>query len=259
MFETVEHVIPGEYDVVAIPSATRASEALQTMLEHRYSQIPVVDGDRLVGVFSLWSLATHLHNSPEVAIGTLEVGDLVQSLPTVTVEDSLHSVLDLLYTHEALLVNSPQGLQAVTTAWDFLDYFYKIARPYVLLREVELALRELIRRCAPAHQLGAAIEAALAKKYEMLEKPLPSLLDEMTFDEVRAIIDNKTNWPLFEGILGRNRLLVSSKLKMLREIRNDVFHFRSEHLSIMQYKALAGAREWLLRAVSQLPEQEENP
>ena len=258
MFETVEQVILGDYDVLTVPPGTKATDTLKLMLDNRYSQIPVVDGDQVVGVFSLWSLAAHLHNSPRIAIEKLEVGDLVEPLPTVTVEDSLHSVFHLLSKEEALLVDSPQGLQAITTAWDFLAYFYRIAHPYILLREIELSLRELIRRCAPDEQLADAARVALQKKYKNLGKgTVPTNLHEMTFDDYRAIVDNKTNWPLFEGVLGRNRELVGSRLSKLRDIRNDVFHFRAEQLDGADHTALASSREWLLRAAGRLPDRSE--
>jgi hypothetical protein len=67
----------------------------------------------------------------------------------------------------------------------------------------------------------------------------------MTFDDYRAIIICSANWPLFESLLGHNRDLVAAKLERLRDIRNDVFHFRSD-ISLLDHQHLATSRDWLL-------------
>ena len=117
-----------------------------------FSQLPVVENGEILGVFSLWSLAENLALFPKLKVQDvleeMEVGELMEQLPKVTVKDSLHSILSQLERHDALLVDSPHGLQAVATPSDVLRYFYNVARPFILLQEIELALRELIEVCA---------------------------------------------------------------------------------------------------------------
>src|SRR5205814_1160299 len=84
-----------------------------------------------------------------------------------------------------------------------------------------------------------------AKGYEARNRPVPSNLSEMTFEDYRSIVTSTANWPLFEEILGHNRDLVSAKLEQLREIRNEVFHFRSD-ISLLKHQHLATSRDWLL-------------
>jgi hypothetical protein len=66
-----------------------------------------------------------------VKVYDLPVEDVMEKLPTVTVEDSLDSVLEQLKKYEAVLVSSPRDLQAVATATDVLNYLSTIARPFV--------------------------------------------------------------------------------------------------------------------------------
>jgi hypothetical protein len=248
-FHDVGSVFPGEVSIVSVTPQTPAGEALKLMLEKRFSQLPVMENGEVIGVFSLWSLAQNLVLSPGIKVETLlknmEVGELMEQLPKVTVMESVHSILGLLERHEAVLVNSPHGLQAVATSSDVLRYFYKVARPYILLQEIELALRNLIELCAPGEKLTECIDRALAKAFQARNRPLPADLKEMSFEDYRTIVTCTANWPLFEGLLGHNRDLVSAKLERLREIRNEVFHFRSD-ISLLDHQHLATSRDWLL-------------
>lgn len=248
-FHDVGSVFPGEVNIVSVSPETSAGVALKIMLEKRFSQLPVIQKGEVLGVFSLWSLAQNLVLTPGIKVETLlekmEVGELMEQLPKVTVKESIHSILGHLERHEAVLVDSPHGLQAVATSTDVLRYFYKVARPYILLQEIELALRNLIELCAPREQLKECIDRALAKSYEARKWPLPSNLKAMSFEDYRSIITCSSNWPVFETLLGHNRDLVSAKLERLREIRNDVFHFRAD-ISLLDHQHLATSRDWLL-------------
>lgn len=107
-FHDVGSVFPGEVNIVSVTPQTPAGEALKLMLEKRFSQLPVIENGEVLGVFSLWSLAQQLALAPQMKVQELEVGELMEQLPTVTVKDSVHSILSLLDRHDALLVNSPQ-------------------------------------------------------------------------------------------------------------------------------------------------------
>jgi len=244
-FHEVGNLFPGETSVESVSGETPVLDALEIMLEKRYSQLPVMDNGVVRGVFSLWSLAHQVAIAPALKIDGLLVEDVMEDLPFVTVKDSLHYTLGLLEQHEALLVNSPHGLQAMVTAFDVLRYFYHVARPFILIWEIELALRSLIELCAPGDKLKECINQALAKNYERRGLPVPTELHELAFEDYRSIIISSKNWSLFEGVLGRNRELVSSKLERTRKIRNDAFHFRRD-ISLLDYQTLVSVREWLL-------------
>jgi CBS domain-containing protein len=244
LFHEVGNLFPDECDVLTIAPTTTVAKALAIMLEKRYSQLPVVDNGALRGVFSLWSLAHQLADSPQLKVDDLKVEDVMGDLPTVTVTDSLHSILDLLERHDALLVNSPHGLQAVATPIDVLKYFYSVAQPFILVQEIELSLRDLITYCA-GDRLAECIQQALGSSYQKTGRPLPTDLFGMTFDDYRALVTTKGNWPLFEPVFGTNRELVVAKLSRARDIRNGVLHFRP-NISALDHETLARTRQWLL-------------
>lgn len=246
-FQDVGSLFPGDVEpvVVCLKPDASVADALRLMASHRYSQLPVISDGHVSGIFSMWSLAQHLIDSPEIKLQNLTVVDIMEQLPSVTVEDSLDQVLAYLNQHDAVLVESSHGIQAVATSTDALNYFYRVARPFVVLQEIELGLRSIIDACVSGAQLQECVERALGKKYESRKRPLPSRLDEMSFEDYPTIISARDNWEHFEGVLGKSRELVSSRLKRIRDIRNDVMHFRGQ-TSVNDYQSLVGTRDWLL-------------
>ena len=243
-FHDVGRIFPDDVDVCSVEPSTRVADALSLMAPRRYSQVPVIANGRVRGVFSLWSLTYQLLAAPDLSPLDLAVEDVMESIPSVTVDDPLDLVLEHLHLHDAVLVGSPHGLQAIATATDVLSYFYRIARPYVLLQEIELGLRNLIDQCVTEAELEQCIDRALTKQYESRKKKPPTRLSDMTFEDYRTIIASKDNWEFFRGALGQNRELVSSKLEQIRRIRNDVFHFR-DPVSAIDHETLAATRYWL--------------
>lgn len=250
-FLKVGRLFPQEVEPLCIQPAMAVKDALRLMVENRYSQLPVLEDGEVLGAFSFWSLAEHMVHHPNVAVDDLVVDDVIQKLPSVTVEDSLHSLLKLVEDAEAVFLVSPRGIQAVITAWDVLDYFYKVAKPYVLLWEIELALRDAITYGAPDERLAQTIERAIGQKYRDASEPLPLTLHDLSFEDYRMIIVHSENWALFEGVLGHNRQLVGSKLKGVRDIRNRVFHFKDD-ITIGDHQDLMAVQEWLHDRLSRL-------
>lgn len=243
-FHDVGRIFPEDVELCWVEPSTTVAEALRLMAPRRFSQVPVIANGSVRGVFSLWSLAQQLLASPDLAPHELAVEDVMERLPAVTVDDPLDLVLEHLNRHDAVLVDSPHGVQAIATSTDVLNYFYRIARPFVLLQEIELALRALIDACITEVELRQCIDRALRKKYELQNREPPTRLGDMTFEDYRSIVAAKDNWEFFKGTLGQNRELVASKLEQVRRIRNDVFHFR-DSVSVVDHETLAAARHWL--------------
>src|SRR5271167_408890 len=92
-FHDVGSVFPTDVDLCSVEPTTTVTEALTLMAPNRYSQVPVIADGRVRGVFSLWSLAHHLLNAPNLAPQNLAVEDVMERIPSVTVDDPLDLVL----------------------------------------------------------------------------------------------------------------------------------------------------------------------
>ncbi len=179
-------MFPDDVLLVSVGPRTPVVDALQLMLQHRYSQLPVLDGERLLGVFSHWSMAGHLAVYPGSSIADLTVDAVIERLPSVTVKDPLDRVLEALEKHDAVVVMSPRGVQAIATPVDVLRYLFKVARPYVLLQEIELGLRDVISSSVTPDTLPSLIDSAVGGFYRSKSKDVPRSLDELTFEDYRS-------------------------------------------------------------------------
>ena len=110
---------------------------------------------------------------------------------------------------------------------DFLRYFYQVASPFVMISEIELAIRALIRIVLDGDKLIEAAKRCLSK-IPGGEDKVPRDLEEMSFENYRSIVSHAGNWEDFSTVFGGNRVRTSGKLKEIGAIRNDVFHFKRE-------------------------------
>lgn len=243
LFHDVGCLFPGETTVDTLEPSSIVKDALAIMLEKNYSQMPVVEAGVVRGVFSYRSLAASVGRFAKLDVASLPVEELMEQIPYVSVKDSLHGILAQLNQYDSLLVGDARQVQAIATTFDVLSYFYALAKPYILLWEIELTLRRLIEIAAPADKLQPCIEAALASNYEKMKRPCPASLEQMTFEDYRGLLGCKENWPTFERAFGR-REVVLARLEQVRDIRNDVFHFR-DALTLEKHRTLASTRDWV--------------
>jgi CBS domain-containing protein len=247
LFHLVKSLIPAGQKVVSIPPDATVAEALRIMDREDFSQLPVAAGNIVLGVVSYRSLARHLLALGPVREGyeDLPVDEFMEDLRFVQSTDNWASILDYLDSDDAVLVGQRDRLQGIVTAMDVLHYLHKIANPFVLLAEIELTLRRIIRACVTRDELQACIENSLASRYDPAE--MPTELNEMTFNDHVQMIRDGRNWPYFEVVFGkgdRQRKATASRLEETRDLRNELFHFRRQ-LTTEDHDGLAGHRKWL--------------
>jgi CBS domain-containing protein len=250
-FHSLGRLFPDEtpHPVTVTPN-TAVLDALRTMVEHRYSQLPVVDESGIRGAITLWSVARYLARGQGPPVSELAVEDVMRDLTRVTINTSIYRVLDDLEKDEAVLAVRPSGLQAVVTTWDVLRYLFSVARPFVLLQEIELAIRRIIELVVPDDDVGECLDRSVGRAYEGRGHLPPRTLEELSFEDYRTLIVARGNWERFAPILSSNKAYVGATLERLREVRNRVFHFRTE-LTVLDYEDLAAGREWLLDRLQQ--------
>lgn len=223
---------------------TLVSDALQIMLRGRYSQLPVMENGAVRGLFSLWPLARRLEERPDAGTQGLCVREAMETdYAQATETDSLDSLLQMLDEREAVLAFSSDVLRTIVTPADALRHLFRVARAFVLLQEIETALRRLIEGCVDEEALARAAHAALKSRPG---GDVPTSLERMNLEDPRTLVTNRANWPLFERAFGPERKSVLKQLD-IGGLRNDIFHFRldTKSLSVRDYERLVGCREWL--------------
>lgn len=253
LFHRVGRILPDTQELVTVAPHTSVKEAVSVMREHNFSQVPVVTGGQVLGVFSYRSFAEGIMKLPgnERDICGLPVEGFCEDLRFATVSDEMGALLDELELKDAVLIGSEVTLQGVVTAVDALRYFYEVASAYVMLGEIELAIRGLMRASMNDQEIVHAVDRCLRKHYEAKALPLTATLEEMNLSDYISILSFREFWPKFKDAFGGVYSIAQAKLEPLPRLRNDVFHFR-RGITVADYDVLRDARDWLFKRIQKL-------
>jgi len=247
LFHLVKTLIPEGQRPETAERDWTVSKALNMMRQKYYSQLPVVSGDAVLGVFSYRSLAVRLLEIGELGedFADLPVEEFMEDFVYVQPSENWETILPHLDRDDGVLIGHRDGLEGILTATDVLNYLHDIARPFVALAEIELSLRRLIRACVDDQALQVCIRNSLSDKYG--EEALPTSLEDMTLNDYAQIICHGLNWAHFGLAFGSTefqRKDAQHRLSEVRDLRNVVFHFR-RRLTEAEEGAIARHRQWI--------------
>lgn len=250
LFHLVKQVLPEEQELISVAPETTVRNAFELMNTKNLSQLPILEGNEVLGVFSYRSFGEGVRKLPEKErdVLSLPVEEFIEDLRFAAITDILTTLLDEFDLKDAVLVGLQDRLQGIITTVDALRYFYKVASPFVMLQEIELAIRELIRVSINEDDLQECIRLTLWNHYEKKGLKCPSSLEQLTFNDYVMILRHKDTWDRFREAFGGTRNTVYAKLRPVPELRNDVFHFRRE-LTVEEYEVLRETRDWLLKRI----------
>jgi len=213
----------------------------------------VLAGEEVLGVFSYRSFALGAMELPAKERDPLALGvdQFLEDLAFASIHDELGSVLDQLDLRDAVLVGSETRLLGIVTDQDALRYFYGVASPYVMLREIELALRELLRASADEATLRECIAKTLGKHYGAAGRAVPEALEDLAFHDYLQILRFQETFPIFQPAFGGTPHTVHAKLAAVPDLRNAIFHFRRE-LTAEEFDLLRDRRDWLWKRVRRI-------
>lgn len=247
LFQHVWELLPDDDPALLKPTST-VREALELMEGLDVAVVPVVSGKEVLGVFSYRDFSLGLRNTVyKKGDGILElcVEDFLVQPKYASANDALTELVTLFSQGQVLLIGERRNFQGMVTPADALRYFFKVASPYVILKQIELAIRELIRRSVSEERLATIAGEVLSKAYETRNLPIPTKLEDMSFSDYTSTLQYRKTWSEFLVAFGKNQDYCTARLKPLPELRNDVFHFRRE-LTAEEYEKLRDARDWLM-------------
>jgi len=246
-FFRVGKLIPAGQVVVTVPPKTGVAEALAIMNKNGFSQLPVVAGNTVIGVFTFRSLALRLANlRPQDNPLNAHVDDLVDPPSFVRASEEVEEILAPLDRDGFVIVGHEKHMDGVVTATDMFNFLWKTTQPFVLLQDIEFAIRYLMRSaCGSGEELAERIAVALNPE---VEAPC-SALDELTLGQTLTVLRHGDNFGrCFSTTFGDNRALVNRYLDHTPAIRNKVFHFRDD-ITDEERTILFDTRLWLWRRV----------
>lgn len=246
-FFRVSQLVPNDQDVATIEVGTKVGKALELMKARNFDQLPVTTtGSRVVGTFTYRSFARELRfirkqDDPLAA----PVDDLVEDLQFVRAAQDISDILGFLEADNAVLVGDEDRLLAIVTSADVSRFMWQRTRPFVLLRDIELGVRDLMRSSCTAEQLASLISAGLPPDPVRDELRL----EDLTLSELLSVLLSAESFGrFFRMSFGASRDLVRATLMPVVEIRNKEFHFRDE-VSGEEVRTLADVTTWLRRKI----------
>ena len=205
------------------------ARACSIMLTHDYSQLPVVSGRSVVGMFSWKSLGEAR------AVGkTCEfVRECMSTEPLILAPSKpLLEAVEQIAQREVALVVQHNDLVGIVTTTDLSLQFHSTTRPFLLLGSIENQLRALLSEL-PLATLQSARSAS-----PPAPRPLNSVHD-MTFGEYVRLLQSESVWPQLAPAL--DRATIVALLDEVRGIRNDVMHFHPDPVGDVELKRLENA------------------
>jgi CBS domain-containing protein len=247
-FFRVARIIPSDQEILSVPPSTKVHEALDLMNQRGFSQLPVVAGGRVIGVFTYRSLASSLHSIRRQDNPLdISVDDLLEDLAFVRPEAEVGEIWEAVERDGAILVGDDDRLLAIATASDVAQFLWNTTRPFIFVRDIELAVRDLIRYACPSPaELHSRIKMALPVRQS---ENSDTTLEDLTLGElINVLLQGENFAQYFRLTFGYNRDLVRGRLESARIIRNKVFHFIGD-VSIEELQSLLDTWRWLERKV----------
>ena len=254
LFHRLNSVIPDGQKLITIEPETPVAEAIELLDRHGFSQVPVVVGREVLGLFSYRSFSSAVIKYSQTAgknkkleILDLTVEECMNSKPLYArITDEFSDWFDAIDRHDGILVGEPNRLSNMITAMDILRYLFRVASPFVLISEIELSLRALMQMAVNDDTLATCAAECLKSKYDL--DRIPTRLIQMSFDDYIQIIGHGNYWPRFLPYFGGNRLRTRTRLEQIRDLRNMVFHFHRS-VTVDEHEELARNRDWMLSKI----------
>lgn len=225
---------------VSVNANATLSAATTIMLRQDYSQLPVMEGDRNVrGVISWESIGTRL--SLNVSGGQVRDFMVTERLneKIIPSDRPLLEVINLVIEHGYILVlGRDRTLTGILTATDLSDQFRNLAEPFLLIREIEGHLRNLLMSNFSVEEIKGTLP-------EDQDTDRIATVDDLSFGQCWYMLEHDDRWSRVG--LNIDRVQFINLLKVVNEVRNDAMHFRPKGLSDEDIGTLTETASFLQR------------
>lgn len=204
-------------EVLTISRDKTVEEAITMMLMHRFSQLPVTqDRRRIDGMISWRSIGRVRARGGDCEF----VRECLEDVHILDQDAPFFEAVDAITEREVVLVRGrDRTIVGIVTTSDLSRGYHQKAAPFLLLEEVEDRIRVLITRSFSAEDIQKA--GRPSDKSREIEGA-----SDLTFGEYVRLLESDKNWKRLGWRIDRK--LFVALLEDVREVRNDVMHFRPD-------------------------------
>jgi len=245
MLFPVEKLIEGKEKPLCVSPEETIETALGLMIQNNFSQLPIVDEEgNLLGIISDQSiLRADFHTGGNISLLGLPVNHCLEKSEVVTKEEDIFKVIELLESQYAVVVVEGRSPLAILTFYDINMFFRDLSEGLIFVEDIELTLRQAIESVYHSdEEFQVALKRSIGSN-SGVSRDAERKLDSLSLWEITNLISNKTNWEEFKHLFS-SREIFMQYMEKIREIRNQLMHFRGE-LDPLQKDCLRTARQWL--------------
>ncbi len=219
------------------------TKAITLMLKEDLSQLPVMQGDREVKGMITWKSIC-----AKQALGCTStlVKDYREDARIVDSNRTLYDAIPVIVEAGYVLVRDhvDRRITGIVTASDLSLQFQALAEPFLLIREIELHIRQLL-----GDKISAADLAAVDGVVHGTQKP--QNIADLSFGQYVRLLQNPAVWSKLAVKIDSGEL--TSLLEKIRIIRNDVMHFDPDPMTADELGVLKGAVRFMQEIYRNLP------
>lgn len=220
-------------DVVSVSPESTLLYARTVMLERKFSQLAVIDArGTLHGAVSWESIG-----KAYVASEHPKLADAIGRATVVDHDALLLDQIGVIYEKGFVFVQGPDRARVtgIVTAADLTLQFGNLARPFMLIEEVEIRLR---LRADEVFTLSELKDAVQKHRRDGITQAA-----DFTLRDYWYLMRPEENWAKLAWRVDREYFL--NRLDKVIEIRNDLMHFTTDDVAPAQYDAVEGLLEML--------------
>jgi hypothetical protein len=245
---SVEQLIEDHGPPVCVKKDDCVDKALNQMMEHDFSQLPVIDDSNYpLGMVTNEGIIRGVRNFG-VGLENLHVRDVMVAAPIYNLEDDLFDLLDTLkITNAVLIINPIPELEGIVTSYDSTEYFRRRAEDLMQIEDIEATIKDFIEQ-AYTDKSGEVDEDRLAEAISKCAHPASAEkeFEELSLSDYNNLLLRKETWDFFVSIFGVSRKALQKLLDDVRMTRNALVHFQGE-INIEQQDKLQYCANWLAK------------
>jgi CBS domain-containing protein len=229
--------------LVVVNQNDSLTKAVTLLLHYDFSQLPVMQGEREVkGVVTWKSIGSKLALGGKCNL----VGDCREDARVVDSNRTLFDAIPTIVDYGYVLVRDQRDrrITGIVTASDLSLEFQALSEPFLLLREIELHVRQLLT------------DKIAAQDFDVFDSVPPSLpkpqnIADLTFGQYVRLVQHPDIWRKLD--LKIDAGVLTNLLEEVRLIRNDVMHFDPDPMTVDELRTLKQAVRFMQELYELLP------